>query len=158
MPDSFLPPSAIHLRDARLEDAPAIQRALFPDRPLPVVKEMLSYAFQLRREGRGVVAVAEVDGEVRAAAQLSIRDDGGEIHDMIVAEGWRERGLGRALIGYLIGAARGRKVRRLEIAAASSNARALSLYERLGFAVDRTLDLDLGAGPIRVVYLAKALD
>lgn len=158
MPETLLPPSAIHMRDARPEDVQHLQRRLYPGQSPEDVEAVLAHALRLRGANRAVVVVAEVDGEIQASAQLSIGHGKGEIQDLIVAEGWRERGLGRALIGYLVGAARARELRTVEIAAEASNARALSLYQRLGFRLGRTARLDLGDGGVDVIYLEKTVD
>jgi ribosomal protein S18 acetylase RimI-like enzyme len=57
------------------------------------------------------------------------------------------------LIAHLIEEARRRGVLRVEIGAAVSNPRALTLYKRLGFTQHYTLELDLGQGIEPVIYL-----
>jgi ribosomal protein S18 acetylase RimI-like enzyme len=80
-----------------------------------------------------------------------------EICNLIVAEGWRGQGAGTALIQWLIVLAQEKKFPLVEIGAAESNPRALELYRRLGFRVDRSLTLDVGNGPEPVFYLSLDL-
>lgn len=55
------------------------------------------------------------------------------IDGLAVAEGWRGRGLGSALIAALVDEARARGYHRLRLDVADQNDRARALYERLGF-------------------------
>jgi ribosomal protein S18 acetylase RimI-like enzyme len=76
-----------------------------------------------------------------------------EIADLIIAEEFRGRGIGTALICSLLETARVHAVYPVEIGAAAANVRAIALYRRLGFHVFKRVVLDLGNGLEPVIYL-----
>ncbi len=121
--------------------------------------ELVRRAHRIALSGRGLGIVAESGtGEPIGFGQLTLWPRAAEISDVVVAPGWRGRGIGTAIIKFLIGAAREMNAERVEIGAAQSNERALALYRSLGFSDDRVLLLDLGNGPEPVVFLALELN
>lgn len=66
--------------------------------------------------------------------------DVGEISDLWVDEGHRNRGIGAQLIAHLANMAHHRRITTLEIGVDSDNVSARRLYERLGFVFHRTIN------------------
>ena len=67
------------------------------------------------------------------------------IEGLCIAPDWRGRGIGTALIEAVAAEGRARGYPALRVDVVDRNARARALYERLGFALDRTTP----AGPLR---------
>ncbi len=141
------------LRPCTLQDADALQRACHPHTTPESVYQMLARTTAAMQHGRGVGLVACLDDQIVGFGQITFWARVAEIADLVVAAPQRGRGIGTALIQHLIalGSAR-RSV--IEIGAAGSNPRALALYQRLGFRLDRTLLLDVGQGLESVHYLS----
>jgi ribosomal protein S18 acetylase RimI-like enzyme len=152
------PPLTYHLRQAKPDDAGALQAACWTEWPPEVVREVLVRVDSLAvgRRGHGVVA-ANGDGQVFAFGQLSLWPRAAEISDLIVTPDFRGHGIGSAMIRYLVGLARAWGVSTVEIGVAASNPRALALYRRLGFHDARTLAIDTVNGRETVIYLHMAL-
>jgi RimJ/RimL family protein N-acetyltransferase len=86
--------------------------------------------------------VAEADGEIIGMAECHGGQRGlrftAEL-GLSVRQGWRRRGVGTALMQYMIGWARANPhVHRLELQVYPDNARAIALYEKLGFVHEGT--------------------
>jgi RimJ/RimL family protein N-acetyltransferase len=80
-----------------------------------------------------VVLVAEVGGELVGELGLHLARYGvGEL-GMVVAAGWRGRGVGSALLGEAVDRARGAGAHKLALQVWPHNAAAIALYERFGF-------------------------
>lgn len=156
MPAAVLP--TCRLRPVLPADAAALHAACLPTETLPRLVERLTRIQKaaLNRRGLGLVAVTPEDAIV-GFGQLTLWPRGAEISDVVVAPPWRGRGIGTLLIERLIEAARQMHAGSIEIGVSARNDAALRLYRRLGFQPDRTLELDLGAGPEPVLYLARPL-
>lgn len=141
------------LRPCTLQDADALQRACYPHAASESIHEMLARTASIMQRERGIGLVACLDQQVVGFGQVTFWARVAELSDLIVAAPQRGRGIGTALIQHLIAlSAERRSV--IEIGAAGSNPRALALYQRLGFRLDRTLLLDLGQGLEAVHYLS----
>ena len=158
-------PSAIHppdprvnLRPVRYADIEAIQENCWPTRPLPASRRLVLNAQHnaIQGYGLGVVALSE-SNEIVGYGQLTLWPSSAEISDLAVAEPYRRRGLGTAIIQYLMRAACDMHADAVDIGAALTNPGALALYRRLGFQDDHTLMLDLGSGEEPVIYLRLRL-
>jgi ribosomal-protein-alanine N-acetyltransferase len=143
----------LHFRPATPADSEALHAACWPERTSQAVMDFLRRCAIQMQSGRALAVVVEIDGQAVAFVLLTYWRDMGEIGDLIVSEDWRSMGIGSALIAHLIEEARRRGVLRVEIGAAVSNPRALTLYKRLGFTQHYTLELDLGQGIEPVIYL-----
>src|SRR5258708_23833445 len=125
-----------HLRPAAANDCVSLQKACWPDRSIEAVEELLQRAEGLARRRRGLGIVAVADTYSLGYAQLTLWPRTGEISDLIVAQDWRNQGLGTAMIEYLIEKARAWPMPQVELGVALNNPRAVALYRRLGFRDD----------------------
>lgn len=94
----------------------------------------------LSDESVGRIHVAREGGKVVAMASLlySISTaEGGlaaSFEDLVVLPGYRGKGIGKALLGYVVAEARKQGVLRLTLLTDRQNKRAQALYRKLGFA------------------------
>ncbi len=81
-----------------------------------------------------ICRVDEADsGEIRGYAVLMPVVDEAELLTIGVAAAQQRRGLGRAILGEMLEAARGRNIRRVFLEVCSSNVAAIALYRSAGF-------------------------
>ncbi len=80
------------------------------------------------------------DGAIVAAATLAIRGPRGWVGGFGVAPPHRGRGIATELLDCVIGLARGRGIRSLELEVLCENGRAIRTYRRAGFETRRTLE------------------
>ena len=134
----------ITVRPARAEDLDSMVALL---RLLFAIEE--DFQFDATRQRRGLALLLQDDrarvlvaGEGGRAVglctgQVVISTAEGEpallVEDVVVAPGFRGRGLGRALMAALADWARHRGVRRLQLLADRNNSAALAFYDRLGW-------------------------
>lgn len=96
------------------------------------------YLKAIRRFPDAAVYVAETDeGEIvgRLSLQRDQHPSSAHVADLglMVAAGWRRRGIGRALLEAAVEWARGAGVRKLELHVFPHNEAAIQLYESFGF-------------------------
>jgi len=135
------------LRPARPTDARGLAR-LFDDvrregRWLvtpPSALSQPSEAFfigEMLRSGDGLALVAEADGEPVGTVQISLDRNMVSSHvgtlSIVVADGWREVGVGSALVRTAQGWAREQGLLKVALAVFPDNARAIAVYEHAGF-------------------------
>ena len=128
-------------RPADLEALVDLLRILFAieaDFAFDPARQRRGLAMLLAHEG-AVVLVAETAGRVvgMCSGQLTISTaEGGFallVEDMVVAEAWQGRGLGRELLTALEQWAEARKIGRLQLLADRNNTAALEFYGKLGW-------------------------
>jgi len=88
-----------------------------------------------------LLAVAEVDGKVVGHLSLgrySLQEETRHVLylDMGVVDGYRETGVGTALMDFAVQWARERRVGKITLSVFSTNTRALKLYEKFGYEVE----------------------
>jgi len=149
------PDPQVRIRPVRATDIPPLIAGCWSDRPPAEVHQLVNRAQQNARQGRGLgaVIVAENADSPIGYGQLTIWPRTAEISDLVVTENQRGRGLGTAMIQYLVRAAREMHAPAVEIGAAYSNPGALALYRRLGFQDSHVISLHLGNGMEDVLYL-----
>jgi RimJ/RimL family protein N-acetyltransferase len=95
------------------------------------------YLKALRRYPHAALFVAEVDGELVGRLSLARDPHPASAHvadlGLMVAAGWRRRGVGRALLEQAVAWAREAGIRKLELHVFPHNEPAIALYERFGF-------------------------
>lgn len=140
-----------------LSQIPALHRACWPEAPFIHSFDLLSNIARRCEQGRAWALTALNAGEPVGFAQLARWASCVEISDLIVSPEWRGQGVGTALITALLDIARQHGFERVEIGVAEANARALALYQRLGFEEWRHVLLDVGRGLEPVIYLSLIL-
>jgi GNAT superfamily N-acetyltransferase len=88
---------------------------------------------QIIAKGGRVLFALEAGEAVGCCALLALADGGFELAKMAVADAWKGRGLGRALLAAAIERARAAGAPRLYLETNSSLAPALALYRSFGF-------------------------
>jgi putative acetyltransferase len=86
-----------------------------------------------------VLVVADSGGTVVGQASLEIAPYGVASLGMVVARGWRRRGIGTALLDAAVAAARGQGAHKVALQAWTHNTGAIALYRRAGFAQEGVL-------------------
>ena len=128
-------------RPADLEALVGLLRILFAieaDFDFDPARQRRGLAMLLAHEG-AVVLVAETAGRVvgMCSGQLTISTaEGGFallVEDMVVADAWHGRGLGRELLAALVQWAAEKKIGRLQLLADRNNTAALEFYGKLGW-------------------------
>jgi CheY-like chemotaxis protein/GNAT superfamily N-acetyltransferase len=132
-------------RDARREDVPAIVALLADDvlgsgRETDVDAAYLAAFDDIAADARNRLIVAEIDGQVAGTLQLTLLP-GLSRHGMLRAQieavrvgaGQRGQGLGRAMIEWAIGEARGRGCGLVQLTSDKQRADAIRFYESMGF-------------------------
>jgi ribosomal protein S18 acetylase RimI-like enzyme len=146
------------LRSVENQDAAALHAALWPGKTRRAVDRRVQSVVIRRRRGLAWGIVAEIGGQIVGYGQVSQWGHGSEISNLIVAEGWRGRGIGTAIIERLLTIAREHGFPDVEIGAALSNPRALALYRSLGFKDRRQVLMRIDGEPEPVIYLGMRLD
>jgi len=132
-------------RDARREDVPEIV-ALLADDMLGAARETdVDDAYwtafdQIAADGRNWLVVGEIDGRIAGTLQLTLLP-GLSRHGMLraqieavrVAAQWRGQGLGRAMIEWAIGEARGNGCGLVQLTSDKQRPDAIRFYESMGF-------------------------
>jgi len=128
-------------RPADLEALVGLLRILFAieaDFDFDPARQRRGLAMLLAHDG-AVVLVAEAAGQVvgMCSGQLTISTaEGGFallVEDMVVADAWHGRGLGRELLAALVQWAAEKKIGRLQLLADRNNTAALEFYGKLGW-------------------------
>lgn len=150
----------MNIREATRADLPAIVALLHEDAireidETAVPTEAYLPAFdEIAADAHQQLLVGEVDGEVVATGQLTwvrhLTYVGGlmcQVESVRVRSDLRGRGLGRALMGHVVGLARARGAARVELTTNARRARAQEFYRELGFVASHVgMKLYLGEG------------
>ncbi len=83
-----------------------------------------------------VVYRADHDGALVAAATMRWRDEPCELVELAVDEAWQGRGVGRAVIAWLLDEARRRGKGAMIVGTANSSIGNIAFYQRCGFRMD----------------------
>jgi ribosomal protein S18 acetylase RimI-like enzyme len=140
--------SALTIRDARVEDAPALAQAereiaktpgFLASQPFELPDELFAKKIaELSKADNGKYLVAQKGDEIVGHAMLnplSLSACRHVVHlTMAVHPGWQGKGVGKILLGELIDwAKRAAAVEKIELHVRSSNTAAMSLYKKFGF-------------------------
>ena len=139
--------SKVFFRLARKSDLPAII-ALLADDPLGMTRESLQgnqtayeQAFaEIDGDPNNMVYVAQVDGVVIGCLQVTfianLSLEGGRralIEAVRIADSHQGRGLGRAIMNYIIDIAREKRCKIVQLTSNKQRSDAIQFYEQLGF-------------------------
>jgi RimJ/RimL family protein N-acetyltransferase len=136
------PPPAVTIRDATLADVDALVAMLVEvagegrwiGTEAPVDTERRRRRMVADVEAADVVVlVAEAGGEPVGQLGLELARYGVADLGMLVAAGWRGRGVGTALLAEAVRRARAAGAHKIALQVWPHNAAALALYERFGF-------------------------
>lgn len=111
----------------------AIEKATFPN-PWPYE----ALAFELKQNPFCAAFVTQVETEVVAYAFLWVMYDRAHLINIAVADTWRGKGLGEALLRHCIHYARGNGAEVLYLEVREDNDAAVALYQKYGFIVRGT--------------------
>jgi RimJ/RimL family protein N-acetyltransferase len=117
----------------QLEKVAAERRWISSEPPLP--RDRYRQDFERRWGDDYAILFAAVDGQDRLIGHLSAeaRQDAPASIGMAVAEGWRGRGVGTALMEACVDWARQRGIHKLALQVWPHNDAAIALYEKFGF-------------------------
>jgi putative acetyltransferase len=116
-----------------LDEVAAERRWIASEPPIP--RDRWREGFERNLDDKYCVNLAAVDADDRLIGQLDARgraDRPAEI-GMAVAEGWRGRGVGTALMQSCVDWARERSIHKLALQVWPHNDAAIRLYEKFGF-------------------------
>lgn len=123
-------------------DQRPLHAACFPDKSFAQFHNHFAKMFDWQTKNRCFWLVAsDKKGEIVGSGQLVLYPHGSELANLVVVPARRNEGIGSAMIDVLTAVARHLNLTSLEIGVAVSNGRALALYERHGFTIDRQLNL-----------------
>lgn len=153
-----------HIRPVLMKDLPALCADVWTTYDGAYAEKLIDKIQKYAIEGRGLGVVVEnnladtPNLPIIAYGQMMLWTHCAEISDLIVSEAWRSRGIGTAMIQFLVQRAQNMFVTCVEIGVADSNQRALALYQRLGFEVYHQMSLNVGKGIEPVTYLRLAFN
>lgn len=135
-------PSGLSLRLARADDLRPLHTTCHPDKPLLQFRAHFEKMLDWQENDRCCWLVAcDETGQIVGSGELVAYPHGNELANLVVIPTRRDEGIGTAMIEVLTAVARHLGLDGLEIGVDVSNGRALALYERLGFTMDRQLNL-----------------
>ncbi len=126
------------------DDFPALFQACYPGHFRPRLFAELRRSLERQQRGAGCHLLALIDDRPIGTAQLIHHARKTEIADVIISRPYRGQGIGSRLIAALLERARTDGWEPVEIVVEATNPRARALYERLGFAFERQIELGSG--------------
>ena len=139
---ALAPESPVRVREATLADVDRVLelvvavagegRWISVEAPVDVAQRRRRMVEELEGE-QTVMLVAEAGGELVGQLDLRLARYGVADLGMLVAPGWRRRGVGSALMAEAIARARAAGAHKLTLQVWPHNTAALALYERFGF-------------------------
>ncbi|HWR82346.1 MAG TPA: GNAT family N-acetyltransferase [Candidatus Deferrimicrobium sp.] len=136
--------SNLHIKAITAADLPVIARLAeqgFKDFYSFDWQENARALLKASQESRVVVAVAEKEGDVVAYCNLRAWPAGGWIDQIVVDEKHRRKGIGQALIDYIVDKAKEKEFWKISLIVSASDTAATAFYEKYGFeAVGRMKD------------------
>jgi RimJ/RimL family protein N-acetyltransferase len=142
----FTPPQGtlpgLSFRIAAKDDLRPLHAACFPDKPLAQFRAHFEKMLAWQANDRCCWLVASDEaGQIVGSGQLVLYPHGNELANLVVVPARQNEGIGTAMIEVLTAVARHLGCNSLEIGVDVGNGRALQLYQRLGFTIDRQLNL-----------------
>jgi ribosomal protein S18 acetylase RimI-like enzyme len=163
LPLALQPPDRnIRIRSVTSQDADALRADCWAHRTVTRSRDLIRIIKDAEKFKRGLgVVVLNADDEpaIIGYGQIMRWTQCAEISDLVVAAPYRSKGLGTALIQYLIHNISLDGIDCIEIGVAQSNPRAAALYRRLGFTYYSTLEIQVSSEQQESVdYLRIRLD
>lgn len=154
-PPAGTPPGLV-FRPATLADLAALHAACYPERPWSRFFAHGERLLGWQENGRchWLLAETEATGAPIGSGQLLRYPHGAEVANLAVTPAWQGRGAGAALLRLFFRLGRHLDLPALEIGVDAANSRALDLYLRMGFVMQRRANLPTGE---TAVFLAKSL-
>ena len=152
--------ATLRFRLVEWHDLQPLHNACYSQQPFYEFRALFQRLRRRQEQGRSywVVAISEAldqsAGQIVGSGQLVMYPHGAELTNLVVTTGYRNQGIGTALIAVLLAIARDIDLTGVEIGVESENQRALALYQRLGFEPERHLPLPDGR---TAIILYKAL-
>ena len=110
---------------------------------------------QIENDGHNYILLKEGDNYVGYSSyQLNISDNTTKVHKIYVLPQAQGKGLGKLLIEYVANKAREEKNNILQLNVNRYN-KALKFYEKLGFTISYTEDIDIGNGFLMEDYVME---
>lgn len=132
----------------------AILAEIFSDRSYASTRDLIFRAENSMARELGLGVVVLLDNEIIGFGMATLWSQVAEISDLVIRHDKRRQGFGTQLIHHLINyAAQHRNI--LEIGVRDDNSQAQTLYERLGFVYQRTIQLHFSSEPHDIYYLQK---
>lgn len=138
----------IHIREAKIEDAPFITKAskeiaktpgFFCSQPDELEEKKIMQKIEtLTKSKKGIYLVAECDDHIVGHAFLEPLHLKSNCHvvklTIAIHQGWQEKGIGTTLMQHLIDRAKkSENIHKIELNVRASNLRAIELYKKMGF-------------------------
>jgi putative acetyltransferase len=101
----------------------------------------------LARVGADRIWVAEGEGKLLGLVGLMVEDQEAEVEPIVVASGYRGRGIGRALLAHMVLEAEKLEVRFLNVRPVARNAQAISFFYTAGFRLLGRVELSMELRP-----------
>jgi len=144
-----------------LDELAALFTAGYEDYYVPIAVDAGAISFMANAfdYDLGGSRVAVRDGERVGVCMLGARGDEGWIGGLGVVGSARREGIGDTLMQAVLDEARSRGMHEVRLEVIRENARAIPLYERLGFGLTRDLEVwsvPTGSGPVLDVPVAEA--
>ncbi|HSH02648.1 MAG TPA: GNAT family N-acetyltransferase [Anaerolineae bacterium] len=137
-------PSPITARPAQLEDTQPLHQLCYSERPFLRFQHHFHHCLKQQARGRGIWLALQHRRRLIGAGHLITYSHEGELADLFVHTNYRSQGIGSAMIHLLIHIAQQQHLNALEIGVLATNHRAYHLYQRLGFTLDRQIQLNNG--------------
>jgi ribosomal protein S18 acetylase RimI-like enzyme len=135
-------PADVHFRLATPEDLQTLHQAGYRRKPFLAFRSHFFQLIDWQEHGRCYWLVGlNKSGQFVASGQLVLYPHGAELANLTVVPERRGEGVGTAMIQVLTAVANYLNLPSLEIGVATSNVRALTLYQQLGFHQDRIVQL-----------------
>lgn len=152
-PPQGFPPD-LNFRIVNGSDLRPLHTTCFPNKPFTQFHAHFEKMLAWQAKGRCCWLVASDEaGQIVGSGQLILYPHGNELANLVVVPARQNEGIGTAMVSVLTAVARHLGCNSLEIGVDVGNGRALRLYQRLGFTIDRRLNLP-NQEPAFILYKA----
>lgn len=147
-------PPGLSFRIVGGSDLRPLHTTCYPDKVFSQFRTHFAKMLDWQANGRCCwLVVCDDTGQIVGSGQLVLYPHGNELANLVVVSTRQNEGIGAAMIAVLTAVAHHLNLTSLEIGVDVSNGRALNLYQRLGFTIDRQLNLP-NQEPALILYKA----